>query len=176
MLESHKLEFVFCLVELFSTSSQQLRVKRTFLWHEQTRSAYCDFGWRRLTFAWTSASFRGFPKERSDNTISVRGLNTLPLDWEADTLPLIYHHSKLFRSLCFPISFSLAREHRRQSTKHWNQHKFQQANECCWIFTLTSKRMSLARIYGAPFVKILYLTDLAQKLLSLRAFSYLCAR
>jgi len=33
------------------------------------------------------------------------------------------------------------------------------------------------RIYGAPLVKILYLTDLAQKLLSLRissAFSYLC--
>jgi len=30
-------------------------------------------------------------------------------------------------------------------------------------------------IYGAPFVKILYLTDLAQKLLSLRIFSYLCA-
>jgi len=29
-------------------------------------------------------------------------------------------------------------------------------------------------VYGAPFVKILYLTDLAQKLLSLRAFSYLC--
>ena len=29
--------------------------------------------------------------------------------------------------------------------------------------------------YGAPFVKILYLTDLAPKLLSLRAFSYLCA-
>jgi len=28
---------------------------------------------------------------------------------------------------------------------------------------------------GAPFVKILYLTDLAQKLLSLRIFSYLCA-
>ena len=30
-------------------------------------------------------------------------------------------------------------------------------------------------LYGAPFVKILYLTDLAQKLLYLRAFSYLCA-
>jgi len=30
-------------------------------------------------------------------------------------------------------------------------------------------------MYGAPFVKILYLTDLAQKLLSLRIFSYLCA-
>jgi len=29
--------------------------------------------------------------------------------------------------------------------------------------------------YGAPFVKILYLTDLAQKLLSLRIFSYLRA-
>ena len=29
--------------------------------------------------------------------------------------------------------------------------------------------------YGAPFVKILHLTDLAQKLLSLRIFSYLCA-
>jgi len=29
--------------------------------------------------------------------------------------------------------------------------------------------------YGAPFVKILYLTDLAQKLLFLRIFSYLCA-
>jgi len=27
--------------------------------------------------------------------------------------------------------------------------------------------------YGAPFVKILYLTDLAQKLLSLRIFSFL---
>jgi len=33
----------------------------------------------------------------------------------------------------------------------------------------------LARAYGAPLVKILYLTDLAQKLLSLRIFSYLCA-
>jgi len=32
-----------------------------------------------------------------------------------------------------------------------------------------------SRFYGAPFVKILYLTDLAQKLLSLRIFSYLCA-
>jgi len=30
-------------------------------------------------------------------------------------------------------------------------------------------------IYGAPFVKILYLTDLAQKPLSLRIFSYLCS-
>jgi len=34
---------------------------------------------------------------------------------------------------------------------------------------------SLTDIYGAPFVKILYLTDLAQILLSLRIFSYLCA-
>jgi len=30
-------------------------------------------------------------------------------------------------------------------------------------------------MYGAPLVKILYLTDLAQKLLCLRIFSYLCA-
>jgi len=29
-------------------------------------------------------------------------------------------------------------------------------------------------IYGTPFVKILYLTDLAQKLLSLYIFTYLC--
>jgi len=29
--------------------------------------------------------------------------------------------------------------------------------------------------YGVPFVKILYLTDLAKKLLPLRIFSYLCA-
>jgi len=36
-------------------------------------------------------------------------------------------------------------------------------------------RSRVATLYGAPFVKILYLTDLAQKLLSLRAFSYLCA-
>jgi len=28
--------------------------------------------------------------------------------------------------------------------------------------------------YGAPFVKILYLTDLAQKVLSLRIYRYLC--
>jgi len=32
----------------------------------------------------------------------------------------------------------------------------------------------LEQDYGAPFVKILYLTDLAQKLLSLCIFSYLC--
>ena len=30
------------------------------------------------------------------------------------------------------------------------------------------------QLYGAPFVKILYLADLAQKLLYLRIFSYLC--
>jgi len=34
---------------------------------------------------------------------------------------------------------------------------------------------SLDVAYGAPFVKILYLTDLAQKLPSLRIYSYLCA-
>jgi len=28
--------------------------------------------------------------------------------------------------------------------------------------------------YGAPFVEISYLTDLAQKLLSLRTFNYIC--
>jgi len=31
------------------------------------------------------------------------------------------------------------------------------------------------KVYGAPFVKILYLTDLAQKLLSLCIYTYLCA-
>ena len=31
-----------------------------------------------------------------------------------------------------------------------------------------------AETYGAPFVKILYLTDLAQKVLFLRIYSYLC--
>jgi len=30
-------------------------------------------------------------------------------------------------------------------------------------------------LYGVPFVKILYLTDLTQKLLSLHILSYLCA-
>jgi len=29
-------------------------------------------------------------------------------------------------------------------------------------------------LYGVPFAKILYLTDLAQNLLSLHIFSYLC--
>jgi len=33
---------------------------------------------------------------------------------------------------------------------------------------------NVCAIYGAPFVKILYLTDLAQKQLSLRIDSYLC--
>jgi len=33
----------------------------------------------------------------------------------------------------------------------------------------------LVQSLGAPFVKIVYLTDLAQKLLSLRILSYLCA-
>jgi len=32
----------------------------------------------------------------------------------------------------------------------------------------------VVHFYGVPFVKILYLTDLAQKLLSLHIFSYLC--
>jgi len=34
---------------------------------------------------------------------------------------------------------------------------------------------AVERVYGAPLVKILYLTDLVQKLLSLRIFNYLCA-
>jgi len=34
---------------------------------------------------------------------------------------------------------------------------------------------AVERVYGAPLVKILYLTGLVQKLLSLRIFSYLCA-
>ena len=46
-----------------------------------------------------------------------------------------------------------------------------------WLF-LTWCHLSTdisVKIYGAPVVKILYLTDLAQKLLSLRIFRYLCA-
>jgi len=39
----------------------------------------------------------------------------------------------------------------------------------------TDYRAAIGLNYGASFVKILYLTDLAQKLLSLRIFSYLCA-
>jgi len=42
------------------------------------------------------------------------------------------------------------------------------------LATFESKRDKAAEAYGVPFVKILYLTDLAQKLLSLRVFSYLC--
>ena len=48
---------------------------------------------------------------------------------------------------------------------------------CAWdkmLATFESKRDKAAEAYGVPFVKILYLTDLAQKLLSLRVFSYLC--
>ena len=37
-----------------------------------------------------------------------------------------------------------------------------------------TERFEMLRYYGAPFVKILYLTDLAQKVLSLRIYSYLC--
>jgi len=33
----------------------------------------------------------------------------------------------------------------------------------------------MCKNYGAPFIKILYLTDLAQKLLSMHIFSYLSA-
>jgi len=57
---------------------------------------------------------------------------------------------------------------------------------CCRFFVWLEKSFMANNIlftskkadgdkYGAPFVKILYLTDLAQKLLSLRIFSYLCA-
>jgi len=37
-------------------------------------------------------------------------------------------------------------------------------------------RRKLTRLYGTPFLKILYLTDLAQKLLSLRRDSSFCAK
>ena len=36
-------------------------------------------------------------------------------------------------------------------------------------------RSAIWPVYGAPFVKILYLADLAQKLLSLRRDNYLCS-
>jgi len=43
-----------------------------------------------------------------------------------------------------------------------------------FLFHPSVNSLKMAGDYGAPFVKILYLTDLAQKLLSLRIFSYLC--
>jgi len=43
------------------------------------------------------------------------------------------------------------------------------------VVSITDNLLFMGIIYGAPFVKILYLTDLAQKLLSLHIFSYLCA-
>jgi len=45
-------------------------------------------------------------------------------------------------------------------------------NPYCRNFSL--RVATLLRLYGAPFVKILYLTDLAQKVLSLRRDSYIC--
>jgi len=47
-----------------------------------------------------------------------------------------------------------------------------------WLFLVTTGWQPcctpLVHNYEAPFVKILYPTDLAQKLLSLRIYSYLC--
>jgi len=43
----------------------------------------------------------------------------------------------------------------------------------CSASVETSMTFQLPTVYGAPFVKILYLTDLAQKLLSLCIYSYL---
>ena len=40
---------------------------------------------------------------------------------------------------------------------------------------ITDTRAQKVVSYGVPFIKILYLTDLAQKLLSLHIFRYLCA-
>jgi len=42
------------------------------------------------------------------------------------------------------------------------------SQNCC------SETACVKLTYGAPFVKILYLTDVAQKVLSLRIYSYLC--
>jgi len=43
--------------------------------------------------------------------------------------------------------------------------------------TVPTLKTNFKQFWGAPFVKILYLTDLAQKMLPLRIFSfrYLCA-
>jgi len=46
---------------------------------------------------------------------------------------------------------------------------------CCPPRGILTMCVAISLNYGAPFVKILFLTDLAQKLLSLRIFSYLCA-
>jgi len=43
------------------------------------------------------------------------------------------------------------------------------------VVAFETLKNDLCNAYGAPFVKILYLTDLVQKLLYLRIFSYLCA-
>jgi len=44
-----------------------------------------------------------------------------------------------------------------------------------YISTANQQMHTVRLVYGAPFVKILYQTDLAQKLLSLHIFSYICA-
>jgi len=43
------------------------------------------------------------------------------------------------------------------------------------MFALLMKPYAMIQVYETLFGKILYLTDLAQKLLSLCIFSYLCA-
>jgi len=45
---------------------------------------------------------------------------------------------------------------------------------CIFVSCLAFHVHVAGDLYGAPFVKILYLTDLAQKVLSLRIYSYLC--
>jgi len=46
---------------------------------------------------------------------------------------------------------------------------------CCELSEQGRYAVCNGHSYGLPFVKILYLTDLSQKLLSLLIFSYLCA-
>ena len=76
----------------------------------------------------------------------------LPLVNKSVTLRLVsfIKSSRINRVLCVPSTFS------RWGIPSMNS-----------TFGMESKRRCHSPLYGAPFVKILYLTDLAQKLLSL---------
>ena len=89
------------------------------------------------------------------------GLGVCARDW---------HSSGANRIWCERISSWVeATPSRARSCGDWTRAVFRRSTH----FKAFNKH--LRRSYEAPFAKILYLTDLAQKLLFLRIFSYLCA-
>ena len=164
MTQPESLKLIFC-VEQWELNGSKNNFTAKVTLHYSKRSLF----WSLIIFGYLSFTTVRGQKIRFNNCECIKFLNNANIH----ALHILGKRIFICNKFFFPLLFSVY--------SFCNAIFFYSSNvikpphtKLHYLRSSAFNREPFLPLYGALFVKILYLTDLAQKLLRLRIFSYLC--